>query len=251
MPAYILRHPMLVCIACLSGNLLIAQMKTLPKWEAGPLAGAYIYQGDLTPQRIGSLKTIRMGWGIQVTRILSNAFSLHASFVMAKLSGDESRYSKPAYRQERNFAFTTPLKELTLKFQYSLLQSNYDERKFEPYAFAGAILGLVRINRDYSRLNTIVFGEASDVQVGLAADMAKKTPHLIPAIPAGLGLKYNINERFAVNTEFTYRFMYTDYLDGFSKSANPKLNDHYISQTAGLIYKFGKKNSDYFKCPGY
>jgi hypothetical protein len=47
--------------------------------------------------------------------------------------------------------------------------------------------------------------------------------------------------------EGTYRLMRTDYLDGFSKSANPNLKDHYSSITIGAAYKFGNKEK--YGCP--
>ena len=41
--------------------------------------------------------------------------------------------------------------------------------------------------------------------------------------------------------------MHNDYVDGFSKSANPKLGDHYMSVNIGAAYKFGKKEK--YGCP--
>lgn len=226
-----------------------SQTQNLPKWEAGINGGIYMYQGDLTPERFGSTKTIKPGLGFFGTRILSNALSVTATFSFASLLGDESRYSNPAYRQQRNFKFSTPVKELSLKLNYMLLQSNYSSRKFEPYVFAGGGFAFVKINRDYSNVNTFVFGETSDLQAGLAEDIAHKLPRILPIVPVGIGLKYNISERIALNTETTYRLMYSDYLDGFSKAASPKYKDHYLSQTIGVIYKFGKKSSYYSNCP--
>jgi hypothetical protein len=41
--------------------------------------------------------------------------------------------------------------------------------------------------------------------------------------------------------------MSTDYLDGFTKAANPSKKDHYYTHTIGLIYSFGEKNT--LACP--
>ena len=225
----------------------IGQVKTLPKYELGLNIGGYIYQGDLTPHRFGSIETIKPGIGISGTRIISRAFSARLLFNIAKLKGDEAIYKNSDYRPQRAFAFTTPVKELSLLLHWNILKSNYDERKFEPYLFAGAGLSFVKINRDYSRLDAAMFGDGSEVATGLAADLATRTPRTIPVLPVGAGLRYNLSDRIALNTEASYRLMRTDYLDGFSKAANPKLKDHYSSITIGAAYKFGKK--DKYGCP--
>ncbi len=251
MSAYMLRNAMLISICTASSSAIFAQLKSLPKWEAGINAGLYIYQGDLTPTRFGSFKTIKPGFGLQVTRILNSSFSATLGFNKASLKGDEAKYTNSDYRPQRAFAFTTPLKELSLTVNYSILKSNYDDKKWEPFVFAGGSLSFVNIKRDYSRLNTTMFPETSEVQTGLAQDVTKKLPRVVPSIPAGIGVRYNLNERFTLSTASTYRFMATDYLDGFSQAANPKKNDNYLSQTVGLVYKFGKKSGYYFKCPSY
>ena len=110
-----------------------------------------------------------------------------------------------------------------------------------PYIFSGAGVSLVRIRKDYSRMDPAVFGESSDVLTGLAVDNAKGTPRALFSVPVGVGAEYPLSERFSVNIETSYRFIFTDYLDGFSQSASPKYKDHYHSTSAGLIYKFKNK----------
>jgi len=62
-----------------------------------------------------------------------------------------------------------------------------------------------------------------------------------------LGVRYGITEKLSFSLEGTYRILDTDYLDGFSKAANPDKKDHYHTIMAGLIYSFGKRNR--FACP--
>ena len=82
---------------------------------------------------------------------------------------------------------------------------------------------------------------------GLAVDAVTPTPKVIPVVPVGAGMRYNLSDRIAINGEASYRLMHTDYLDGFSMSANPKLKDHYSSITIGVAYKFGNKEK--YSCP--
>ena len=209
--------------------------------SVGLNGGIYVYQGDLTPERFGSFKTIQPGFSMFAKKPLNHflAVRLHMSF--AKLKGDESRYSKPEYRQQRNFSFTTPVKEFSGQLVWNILGRNYQDYGIMPYIFSGAGVSLVRIRKDYSRMDPAVFGESSDVLTGLAVDNAKGTPRALFSVPVGVGAEYPLSERFSVNIETSYRFIFTDYLDGFSQSASPKYKDHYHSTSAGLIYKFKNK----------
>jgi long-subunit fatty acid transport protein len=65
-------------------------------------------------------------------------------------------------------------------------------------------------------------------------------------IPLGAGIRYTLNARWSLNAELDYRFSFSDYIDGFSKSANPNAMDAYYSLSAGLNYHFLNKG---IKCP--
>ena len=209
--------------------------------SVGLNGGAYVYMGDLTPEVLGSFRTMQPGISLFAKKPLNHflAVRLHMSF--ARLVGDDSRYSKPEYRQQRNFYFTTPVNEFSGQLVWNIRGNNYDDYGIQPYIFSGAGVSLVRVRKDYSRMDPTVFGESSEVLAGLAVDNAVGTPHALLSVPVGVGAEYPLSERFSVNIETSYRFIFSDYLDGFSQSANPKLQDHYHSTSAGLIYKFGKK----------
>ncbi|MEO6668124.1 MAG: DUF6089 family protein [Ferruginibacter sp.] len=236
----------ITCSAIFSFSILIAydsfsQSGVIPKYEAGINLGAYIYQGDLTPHRFGSVETVQPGIGISGTRILNERFSVRAMFVFAKLAGNESIYPIPDWRQQRNFSFTSSVKELGLSFHWNLFGTNYEAVRYEPYVFAGAAVAIINTNRNYTNVNWSYFGELSEVQTGLAADVIRPSRKIIPVAPVGAGLRYNVSNRIVLNLEGAYRFMHNDYADGFSKSANPKLSDHYYSISIGASYKFFTK----------
>ncbi|MGB4844913.1 MAG: DUF6089 family protein [Ferruginibacter sp.] len=216
--------------------------------SVGLNGGAYIYQGDLTPERFGSSKTIQPGFSVFVKKPINHflAARIHMSF--ARLKGDESRYSKPDYRQQRNFSFSTPVAEFSGQLVWNILGRNYEDRGIMPYIFSGAGISLLNIKKDYSRMDPAIFGDGSDVFTGLVIDNAHGTPRSVLAVPVGIGAEYPISDRFSVNLETSYRFIFTDYLDGFSQSAGPKYKDHYHSTSAGLIYKFGTRDKG-IGCP--
>jgi hypothetical protein len=96
-------------------------------------------------------------------------------------------------------------------------------------------------------LNSEVFTSTDNVQTGLSTDISHRLPKVLPVIPAGLGGRYAVTNKISLTLETSYRLSYTDYLDGFSKSANPNQRDHYFSHTIGILYSFGKKSG--IDCP--
>ncbi len=219
-----------------------------PKYEFGINIGFLVYQGDLTPERLGSFRTQKLAWGLHASRIFNSSFSVRGNFVYGKLRGDDALYNYPGYRKQRNFNFTTPVLELSGQLVWNPASKNYIEKGFSPYLFAGAGFSLLQIKRDWSNINTSYFDpETSGTWAGLAADSSHSLPRLLPVIPVGAGVKYFIYSHWAVNAEVAYRVIRTDYLDGFSKSANPTLKDHYFGYSAGIIYRTGKMNK--MDCP--
>lgn len=217
--------------------------------SVGLNGGMYVYQGDLAPSIFGSFKTITPGFSFFATKPINSFLAARIHVSIAKLKGDESLYHEPDYRQQRNFAFTTPVKEFSAQAVWNILGKNYGGTGFSPYAFSGAGVSFIRVKKDHSRLDPAVFGDGSVVYSGLVADNAHGTPRTLLAVPVGVGTEYSISDRFSVNIETSYRFIFTDYLDGFSKSASPKYHDHYHSTSAGIIYKFGMKDDSGVSCP--
>jgi Domain of unknown function (DUF6089) len=216
--------------------------------SVGLNGGIYIYQGDLTPQALGSFKTIKPGFSLFAKKPINHFLAARVHISIASLKGDDSRYSEPEYRQQRNFYFTSSVKEFSGQLVWNIRGMNYADKGIQPYIFTGAGVSLIKTRKDYSRMDPTVFGESSEVMNGLIADNAHGTPRALFSVPVGVGAEYPISNRFSVNIETSYRFIFTDYLDGFSKSANPNLKDHYHSTSVGLIYKFGNRDNG-IACP--
>lgn len=211
-------------------------------------AGIYVYQGDLTPEAIGSFRTLKPGFSFFAKKPINHFLAARFHVSIASLQGDDSRYSKPEYRQQRNFYFTAPLKEFSGQIVWNIRGMNYADQGIQPYIFTGGGLSLIRTRKDYSRMDLTIFGDNAEVMNGLAVDNAHGSPRALFSVPVGVGAEYPISNRFSVNIETSYRFIFTDYLDGFSQSANPNLKDHYHSTSAGIIYKFGNRDKG-VACP--
>lgn len=242
----VLKKSVLTAIIILCTIPFLHAQIDLSKYEIGLSGGVFVYQGDLTPQRLGSYKTLKPQFALHVYRILSPSFSVRLNLNRGKLYGNDAVYDNPAWRQQRNFNFTTPVTELSLQGVWNILQARAP--RFSPYLFAGAGISFLKIKRDWSNLDPALFGEGSDAQTGLVTDAAKTLPNVIPVVPVGAGVRYALSDRFSLTGETSYRLSFTDYMDGFSKSANPGKNDHYLSHSIGIIYSFGKKDKK-LGCP--
>jgi hypothetical protein len=237
-------HKIFCTIILLNTATLILQSQTtsIVKYELGVNGGLFIYMGDLTPNDLGSFRTMKPVIGISGSRIVNNALAARANLVFGGLRGDESKYANPAYRRQRNLSFRSSVFEISAQMVWNPLGKNYSDKGFSPYLFGGAGLSFLKINRDWSRFNAEFFSAEPNIVNGLAADQNHRVPRALPVFPLGAGLRYFVSPRISVHTETTYRVAFSDYLDGFSEAANPSKLDHYYSQTIGLIYRLGKKN---------
>lgn len=241
-----------VCIFCFLFSfelvcLTVSAQKKSSMYEIGAAIGGFVYQGDLAPGVAGSWKTIKPGLILHGSRKINSTLAFRLNLTFASLKGDESKYTTPAYHQYRNFKFNTALIEVSPQLVWSPWGWDEVGKRISPYAFAGAGFGFVRIHRDWSNFNATHFPLAEDLPARIAQDAAHRTPVFLPSVPVGAGLRYAVSPRIVINGEISYRNIFTDYLDGFSKAANPRFNDHYYHAAVGVIYRFGKKNS--WDCP--
>lgn len=218
-----------------------AQFQSTP-YEVGIQVGTLVYQGDLVTPNVGNLKSLYPSIGLNVSKGLDPYFSVRANFLRGKLSASEADFSTPAYRRQRNFSFSSSITEFSGLLVFNPFGQS--ERKLSPYVFAGAGLTFLNVKRDWSRMDSTVFDSKSATAIGLGKDTLTSPPRVIAALPVGAGIRYNISPQFSLNLEGMFRFIATDYLDGFKYAANPKNNDRYYGLSLGLHYQIGG-----YKCP--
>lgn len=246
----ILRNGIIIAIFLFVKNPIVCSQLNLSNYEVGLNIGTYLYQGDLTPSLTGSLKTPGFGFMFYANRVINKSFFLRTNFAYAKVKGDDAKYSRPSYRQQRNLSFSSPLFEISELFVWNVFGKNSSKRGnmgLSPYLFGGVGFTFLHIKRDWSRFNAEFFAQEPDVQTGLNTDIASSLPKVIPVIPLGIGVQYALSPQISILAESSYRITRTDYLDGFSKVANPGKKDSYNSHSVGLVYKFRKNNM--FNCP--
>lgn len=239
-------YVLLIIKYCHSG-FIHAQINTQHKFQLGAGAGAFIYQGDLTPSSAGSYKTLKPVINLFAAKYFSPSFSLRANLAFGSLKGDDAKYSDPEYRQHRNFNFRTPVAEISVIAEWNFLGQNYTPKGFSPYLFGGVGYSFLNIKRDWTNLDTSFFSTESALMTDLAEDAQHSLPKGLLVFPVGVGVRYYLSDRIGISVETSYRLASTDYLDGFSKAANPSKNDFYYSHTLGIVYRIGKKNP--WDCP--
>ena len=225
---------------------LLAQKQS--NYEVGFNVGTLIYQGDLTQSAFGTTKGLKPALGIFVSKKLDPYFAIRANLTIGKIGVDESQFTYPAFKQMRNFKFTTPVTELSTVLVWHILgeSADRDYRKLSPYVFAGGGLTFLNVSRDWSKMMITPADSASKSVLGLGRDTMQATPKALPIIPVGIGLKYAITEKIGINAEATYRFTFSDYIDGFSYAANPDTKDRYYGISIGVSFNLARNS---YKCP--
>ena len=224
--------------------------QTTGRYEIGIKIGAFVYEGDLTPNAVGDMKTTSCGIAVHITRIINEQLSVRFNFSHGKLKGDDSKYSEPLWRRQRNLKFSSRINELSLTGEWNVLSLLPNEAgiiNFTPYMIGGVGLAFLNIRRDWSGFNAAHFVNEANVTNGLAEDINTQPPKSILVFPIGVGVRYGINSKLSLTFESVYRQTFNDYIDGFSKAANPGRDDHYHTHLIGLVYSFGKKSR--LDCP--
>ncbi len=231
-------------------SAVVTAQSSFSKWQYGIAGGVFVYQGDLSPSGAGAYKTIKPTVNLYLSRILTPSFILRTNLALGKLRGDESRYSTPAYHQQRNLSFTTPVTEVSELLVWNMFGNNNNEigNRFSPYLFGGIGINFLNVNRT-NNLNKVFFASEPEVEINLAADLRRATPNAIMVLPVGAGVEYFISPKISLTAETNFRYTFTDYLDGYSIVANPKKKDFYQSHTVGIVFKPGKKNQT--DCPKF
>lgn len=207
--------------------IIVSQVARAQNFEVGLTLGAFTYNGDVHIEAKNLSSTLQLGIGLVGKYRLSNHFLMRGHVITGKLSGSEKNHSE-AWRQERGFAFKTSLTELAGLLEWELIQKN----RTSLFAFGGVGAAFFNPTIDYNEPNSFIL---TDINADAKANYKKVTA----AIPVGLGVKYSLNNNFNLSFEVGARKVFTDYLDGISKIANPNKKDIYFFSGLTLTKAFG------------
>ncbi len=200
------------------------------KWSLGVSAGTALYQGDITERFRVFTREYKMTVGGFVKYQLNDKINIKANYLRGTIIGDEGRYLHIAWRKARGFKFESPISEVSTVVEWDFLKKRFGTRygskglSFSLFVLGG--LGYVKTNPqvDFNEPNPFF----EDVNIDKLAQYSRT--HLI--LPMGLGVKWHITPQTMLSIELGNRTTFTDYLDGISKTAQPKYGDWYL---VGLV----------------
>ncbi len=211
-------------------------------WEIGLPLGLTQYFGDVhcsQPYASGN----GIVTGLFARRHISDYLAVRPQVLVGKLAGDD--FDNPdGYWDYRGLNFKTPLVEASLLGEiYPFKERKYNcegflKKTLSPYLFGG--IGFTYTNPTVNVHPGTTFPPLPrDLQAD--KDNLKK---FAAVIPFGLGVKWNVAERFALGVEGGYRYSLSDYIDGISLAANDGRNDGYFLGLVTGSYRFGDKDTD-------
>ncbi|NDC79295.1 MAG: hypothetical protein EBZ67_15720 [Chitinophagia bacterium] len=205
--------------------------------EIGITAGGLVYQGDLSPSPMGSWKTPGPALSLQATSLRSARTALRAGLLLGRIRGDEGLYEATDYRKERNLSFRTRVVELGVGGLWAPLGGLDGSRRLTPYLAGQGGLALMRVRADWSGMNGAFTPVENSAMLPLiAADAVHRKPGLLPFASLGIGLRRPLGDNWMMTVESGYRWVPSDYIDGFSRLANPDSRDQYAYHSVGLAY---------------
>ena len=217
--------------------------------EFGVTFGAAHYFGDLNTR--ASLNRPKIAIGAFYRKQFNNYLAARLAVHYAQL-GYSDTYSKNEYQKQRNLSFNTDIFEIALSgdFNFFRYQPGDPDHSFTPYVTLG--LGLFSYN-PYAYLNGKKYylrplgTEGQNISYTDAATGTTRKPYgsMSMCVPIGMGIKYNINDKFNLSFQIAHRLTFTDYLDdvsttyiGADKFINPTalaLQDRSFEKVANVI----------------
>jgi hypothetical protein len=167
---------MLICLASYSYSQKYG--------EIGGFLGVSYYQGDLNASR--QFYHPHFSYGGIMRYNISNRWALKATLVGGAISGNDMDFSY-RYQNLRGHEFRTPIVDIsgTIELNFLPYKIGDPKKKFSPYVFAGGTFLI-----------------------------ASYTPQPFqPAIPFGVGIKFNVFPRLGMSLEWGWRKTFTDQLD--------------------------------------
>lgn len=186
------------------------------KSEVGFGIGTFNYTGDLA--RTYNILNSRPAATAFYRSNLSKVVSLRAALTGGNVGATDKR-PIDAFAERRSASFNVFLLEASTVMEYHFMNWRDEKHilRFTPYVFGG--LGIFGISGAQNKPS-----QYSNVQA---------------AIPFGLGLKYIVNPKWYVGTEFGVRTTFFDYLDNVSAGLNSLVKNYqYGNPNDNDVYYF-------------
>lgn len=179
-------------------------------WEAGLWVGAAHYFGDLNTKY--NLEKPGEAFGLMARYNFNNRIALKLAANYAVVSASDAISNNP-FELERNLSFRSPITEVSSQLEFNFLPFTHGSKDeyFSPYFLLGA--SVFQFNPQTYYLNKWV-----DLRpLGTEGQFKGKEYYtLSAAFLFGVGMKYDLSERWSMQIELSGRTTFTDYLDDVS-----------------------------------
>ena len=229
-------------ITCL---FIILNFSVNAQLELGLKGGGTNYLGDLAPSNLRtSLGETKLHLGVFMRYHFFDAVAVRAGANYGKIGSSDANANPGSSRIARNLSFRSNIFEGELSLEIHPLGLFDFDFPLSPYFFGGVAAFRFNPQAEYE-------GVWYDLQpLGTEGQGLEGSPekyNLVQlSIPAGIGLKYSINENWLIGIESGLRKTFTDYLDDLS-TVYPDLDA--LSSTNGtlaaqLSWRGGEINPD-------
>jgi len=146
---------------------------------------------------------------------------------------------------DRGFTFSTSMFEPSFQAEYSLISEEQRRRTTAMFNKRGMMNNYSQINVYlYAGIGGVFFNHKPNAALENHTNYDPNHSRFGLVFPAGIGVKYVINERWSIGGEFGIRFTTTDYLDGYTSSFSKSNDLYYFGQIHG-IYRIKTSREGY------
>lgn len=208
----------LILLISITGNVNAQRgndnLEYVQKGEFGITAGLAHYFGDLNTR--ASISRPKPAVGAFFRKQFGNYVGVRLSAHYAQL-GYSDIYSKNDYQKIRNLSFNTNIWEVAIQgdFNFFKFLPNDPDYSFTPYITLG--VGVFTYDPYAYTNGQKEFLRPLGTEGQLIGYKGRKPYNTLAlCIPLGVGIKYNLSEKFNFSIEVAHRFTGTDYLDDVS-----------------------------------
>lgn len=245
----------LLAISILIPVLLQAQLSTnRSKSELGILVGGSSYIGELNQFR--PFYNTQLAAGIIYRYNVHSRMCIRGNFTYGKLKASDADASQDVL-VNRNLSFESTIFELAggVEFNYFPFQIGHDHYKGTGYILAE--IGLFRMNPMTEYNGNMIELQPLGTE-GQGSSLSNKSNYSLTqlTIPLGVGFKFSLGERCALNLEYGIRKTFTDYIDDVG--SNTFVDPEQLAEENGPIAadlsnrnlngsRFGKRGTSFNK----
>ena len=207
----------ILAIACTTSvNAQSEHYEYVQQGEFGITVGAAHYFGDLNTR--AAINRPKPSVGAFYRKQFGNYIGARIAARFAQL-GYSDTYSKNEFQKLRNLSFNTNIWEVALQgdFNFFKFVPGDDQYKFTPYVTLG--VGLFSYDPyAYLKDQKVFLRPLGTEGQNIGYEGRSEYSTMSFCVPFGVGIKYNISQKFNVSFEVAHRFTGTDYLDDVSST---------------------------------